>query len=104
MPPVTLTTSSPLSPLPLPLPLSLPLPPLRSSPLSPLDPRMNPGVEDFSRLGSKRILIFVAEEDYLIVTAKNYYEKSKRSGWKETVELVENEKEDHCFHLLLGIL
>jgi hypothetical protein len=28
----------------------------------------------------------------------------KRSGWKGTVELVENEKEDHCFHLLLGIL
>jgi acetyl esterase/lipase len=65
---------------------------------------MNPGVEDLSRLGTKRILIFVAEEDYLIVTAKNYYEKLKRSGWKETVELVENEKEDHCFHLLLGIL
>jgi hypothetical protein len=50
------------------------------------------------------MLIFVAEEDYLIVTAKNYYEKLKRSRWKRTVELVKNEKEDHCFHLLLGIL
>jgi acetyl esterase/lipase len=74
-PPVTLATSSPLSPL------SLPLPP----------PRL-------------RMLIFVAEEDYLTIAAKNYYEKLKRSGWKGTVELVENEKEDHCFHLLLGIL
>jgi hypothetical protein len=40
----------------------------------------------------------------LTVAARNYYEKLKRSGWKGTVELVENEKEDHCFHLLLGIL
>jgi len=111
-------------PLPLPLPLSLPFPPPRftsspsrlflslslpleaapSRPLSPLDPRMNLGVEDLARLGCERILIFVAEEDYLIVAAKNYYEKLKRSGWKGTVELVENEKEDHYFHLLLGIL
>jgi acetyl esterase/lipase len=74
-PPITLATSSPLSPL------SLPLPP----------PRL-------------RMLIFVAEEDYLTIAAKNYYEKLKRSGWKGTVELVENEKEDHCFYLLLGIL
>jgi len=68
--------------LPLPLPLSLPLPPprLRSSPLSPLDLRMNPGVEDLARLWCERMLIFVAEEDYLSVATKNYYEKLKRSG------------------------
>jgi acetyl esterase/lipase len=65
---------------------------------------MNPGVEDLARLGCERMLIFVAEEDYLTVAARNYYEKLKRSGWKGTVELVENEKEDHCFHLLLGII
>jgi len=61
---------------------------------------MNPGIEDLARFGCERMLIFVAEEDYLTVVAKNYYEKLKRSGWKGTVELVENEKEDHCFHLL----
>jgi hypothetical protein len=33
------------------------------------------------------------------LAAKNYYEKLKRSGWKGTVELVKNEKGDHCFHL-----
>jgi acetyl esterase/lipase len=64
------------------------------------DPRMNPDVEDLARLGCERMLIFVAEKDYLIVAAKNYYEKLRKSGWKGTVELVENEKEDHCFHLL----
>jgi hypothetical protein len=46
------------------------------------------------------MLIFVAEEDYLTIATKNYYENLKRSGWKEIVELVDNEKEDHCFHLL----
>ncbi|KAJ6905968.1 hypothetical protein NC652_023655 [Populus alba x Populus x berolinensis] len=64
------------------------------------DPRMNPGVEDLARLGCERMLIFVAEEDYLTVAAKSYYEKLRRSGWKGTVELVEKEKENHCFHLL----
>jgi len=61
---------------------------------------MNLGIEDLARLGCERMLIFVAEEDYLTVAAKNYYEKLKMSGWKGTVELVENEKEDHYFHLL----
>ncbi|KAL9399659.1 hypothetical protein Peur_008620 [Populus x canadensis] len=63
---------------------------------------MNPGVEDLPRLGCERMLFFVAEEDYLTVAAKNYYEKLKRSRWKGTAELVENEKEDHYFHMLLG--
>ncbi|KAJ6692559.1 ARYLACETAMIDE DEACETYLASE [Salix purpurea] len=63
------------------------------------DPRMNPGTEDLARLGCERMLIFVAEEDYLTVASKNYYKKLTKSGWKGTVELVENEKEDHCFHL-----
>jgi len=61
---------------------------------------MNPGVENLARLGCERMLIFVAEEDYLTVAAKNYYRKLKRNGWEGTVELVENEKEDRCFHLL----
>ncbi|KAG6780486.1 hypothetical protein POTOM_013346 [Populus tomentosa] len=61
---------------------------------------MNPGVEDLARLGCERMLIFVAEENYLTVAAKNYYEKLKKSGWKGTIELVEIEKKDHCFHLL----
>ena len=46
------------------------------------------------------MLIFIAEEDYLTVAAKNYYRKLKMNRWKGTIELVENEKEDHYFHLL----
>jgi len=57
------------------------------------DPRMNPGLEDLC----ERVLIFVAEEDYLNVVGKNYYEKLKNSGWKGNVEIVENENEGHCF-------
>jgi acetyl esterase/lipase len=57
------------------------------------DPRMNPGLEDLC----ERVLIFVAEKDYLNVVGKNYYEKLKNSGWKGNVEIVENENEGHCF-------
>ncbi|KAJ6993172.1 hypothetical protein NC653_016334 [Populus alba x Populus x berolinensis] len=53
---------------------------------------MNLGVADLTRLGCEKTLIFIA--------TKNYYEKLKRSGREGTVELVENEKEDHYFHLL----
>jgi len=41
---------------------------------------MNLGVEDLARLGCKRMLIFVVEEDYLTIATKNYYEKLKMSG------------------------
>ncbi|CAK7329845.1 unnamed protein product [Dovyalis caffra] len=63
------------------------------------DPRMNPDLKDLARLGCERVLIFVAEKDYLNVVGKNHYEKLKKSGWKGSVEIVENEKEDHCFFL-----
>jgi acetyl esterase/lipase len=42
----------------------------------------------------------VAERDSLIAVGRNYYEKLKKSGWKGSVEIVENEDEDHCFYLL----
>ncbi|KAJ6692563.1 ARYLACETAMIDE DEACETYLASE [Salix purpurea] len=40
--------------------------------------------QDLARLGCERMLIFVAEEDYLTAAAKNYYEKLNKSGWKGT--------------------
>ncbi|CAK7329843.1 unnamed protein product [Dovyalis caffra] len=64
------------------------------------DPRLNPRLEDLARLGCERVLIFVAEKDDLIVVGKKYCEKLKKSGWKGSVEIVENENEGHCFHLL----
>ncbi|KAJ6365023.1 hypothetical protein OIU76_029908 [Salix suchowensis] len=63
------------------------------------DPRMNPGLEELAMLGCERVLIFVAEKDYLNVVGRNYYEKLKKSGWKGSVEIVENENEGHCFFL-----
>ncbi|XP_037495599.1 2-hydroxyisoflavanone dehydratase [Jatropha curcas] len=63
------------------------------------DPRMNPPVEDIAKLGCEKLLIFVAEKDHLNTVGKNYYEKLQKSGWKGSCELVENEKEEHCFHL-----
>ncbi|EEF30976.1 probable carboxylesterase 5 [Ricinus communis] len=63
------------------------------------DPRMNPTVEDIARLGCEKVLIFVAEKDHLNVVGKNYFGKLKKSGWKGNFELVENDKEEHCFHL-----
>ncbi|WCJ21689.1 alpha/beta-Hydrolases superfamily protein [Euphorbia peplus] len=63
------------------------------------DPKMNPPLEDLEKLGCEKILIFVAEVDHLNGPGKSYFDKLKKSGWKGSCELVENEKEEHCFHL-----
>lgn len=63
------------------------------------DPRLRPAVEDLARLGCKRVLVFVAEKDHLREVGRRYCEELKKSGWGGTVEIVENEGEDHCFHL-----
>ncbi|XP_031260320.1 2-hydroxyisoflavanone dehydratase-like [Pistacia vera] len=63
------------------------------------DPRLKPSAEDLARLGSKRVLIFVAEKDHLNVVGRNYYQELKESGWKGSAEILENEGEDHCFHM-----
>ena len=56
-------------------------------------------VEDIAKLGYRKLLIFIAEFDHLNGPGKNYFEKLKKSGWKRSFELVENMKENHCFHL-----
>ncbi|KAF2302478.1 hypothetical protein GH714_036502 [Hevea brasiliensis] len=63
------------------------------------DPRINTPVEDIARLGCEKVLIFLAEKDHLNSVGKNYCEKVKKSEWKGSFELVENEKEETCFHL-----
>ncbi|KAH9695631.1 putative carboxylesterase 12 [Citrus sinensis] len=65
----------------------------------PQDPRMKPPAEDLARLGCERVLIFVAERDYLCPAGKNYYEELKKRGWKGRVELVEHLDEKHVFYL-----
>ncbi|KAJ8766601.1 hypothetical protein K2173_001121 [Erythroxylum novogranatense] len=69
------------------------------------DPQLNPAVDpNLSKMWCKKVLVCVAEndgvqKDHLNVVGKSYYEKVKKSEWKGSVELVENENEGHCFHL-----
>ncbi|GMY06006.1 probable carboxylesterase 1 [Fagus crenata] len=63
------------------------------------DPRLKPAVEDLARLGCERVLVFVAEKDHLREVGWRYYEELKKSGWGGNLQIVENEGEDHCFHL-----
>ncbi|XP_057966545.1 probable carboxylesterase 4, mitochondrial [Malania oleifera] len=63
------------------------------------DPRLKPAAEDLARIGCDRVLVFVAEKDHLRKVGIYYHEELKKSGWKGTVEIVENEGEDHCFHM-----
>lgn len=66
----------------------------------PNDPRLKPTLDDLSRLGCEKVLIFVAGNDHLRERGTSYFEELKRSGWKGTVEIEETEGEDHVFHLL----
>lgn len=63
------------------------------------DRRLRPLPEDLRRVPAEKVLIFVAEKDHLRDVGKRYGEELKRSGWRGTVETVENEGEDHCFHI-----
>ncbi|KAM6558147.1 2-hydroxyisoflavanone dehydratase [Cannabis sativa] len=64
------------------------------------DPRVNPSSDpNLVRLGCLRVLIFVAEKDFLRKRGWSYYEALKKSGWSGVVEIVETEDENHVFHL-----
>ncbi|KAA8545887.1 hypothetical protein F0562_020662 [Nyssa sinensis] len=63
------------------------------------DPRLKPAAGDLARLGCDRVLIFVAEKDHLRGVGRAYFEELRESGWGGTVEIVEYEGEDHCFHM-----
>ncbi|CAI9763654.1 unnamed protein product [Fraxinus pennsylvanica] len=66
------------------------------------DPRNNPMAEGgpgLTGLGCKRVLVCVAEKDFLKLVGLVYFEALGRSGWKGVVELVETEGEGHAFHL-----
>lgn len=65
----------------------------------PRDRRMKAAEEDLARLGCRRVLVLVAENDLLREAGLGYAEELRKSGWKGTVELVENKERDHCFHL-----
>lgn len=64
------------------------------------DPRVNPGSDpNLGRMGCSRVLVLVAENDFLSDRGWGYYEALKKSGWSGVVEIVETEGEGHVFHL-----
>ncbi|KAK4793027.1 hypothetical protein SAY86_023462 [Trapa natans] len=63
------------------------------------DPRLRPRPDEYRQVGCRRVLVFVAEKDHLRKVGRRYVEELRKSGWRGRVELVENEGEDHCFHI-----
>ncbi|XP_058097073.1 probable carboxylesterase 2 [Magnolia sinica] len=66
------------------------------------DPLVNPvadGAPDLSGLGCTRVLVCVAENDFLKERGWIYYRALESSGWKGTLEMYAVEEEGHVFHL-----
>ncbi|KAJ7959599.1 Alpha/beta hydrolase fold protein [Quillaja saponaria] len=64
------------------------------------DPRINAIIDPkLSSLGCSRVVVFVAEKDFIRDRGIAYYEALKNSGWSGVVELVDTEDEEHDFHL-----
>ncbi|KAI3725519.1 hypothetical protein L1987_65309 [Smallanthus sonchifolius] len=65
------------------------------------DPKLNPGADPhLEKLSISRVLVVVAGKDYLKPRGVAYYETLRESKWDGSIELVENEDEDHVFYLL----
>ncbi|CDO97159.1 unnamed protein product [Coffea canephora] len=64
------------------------------------DPLVNPVMEpNLSRLGCKRVLVYVAEKDILKERGWIYKEALEKSEWGGDVEVVEVAGENHVFNL-----
>ncbi|KAL5788398.1 hypothetical protein ACOSP7_005347 [Xanthoceras sorbifolium] len=66
------------------------------------DPRLNPEVDpNLKSMVADRVLVCVAEKDWLRNRGVAYYETLRKSsnGWNGNVELYETLGEDHCFHM-----
>ncbi|XP_057493671.1 probable carboxylesterase 2 [Actinidia eriantha] len=65
------------------------------------DPMMNPAMEPgLLGLGCEKVLVCVAEKDFLRDRGWHYKEELGKSGWGGVVEVMEAVGEDHVFHLL----
>ncbi|KAK1560815.1 hypothetical protein Q3G72_031114 [Acer saccharum] len=65
------------------------------------DPWINPAFDsNLVSLGCNKVLVFVAEKDFLRARGLYYTEKLKESGWRGDVQIVESKGEDHIFHLI----
>ncbi|KAI6677899.1 hypothetical protein NL676_038695 [Syzygium grande] len=64
------------------------------------DPKLNPAVDpDLPKMACEKVLVCVAEKDWLRNRGVKYYEALCGSGWEGKAELVETKEEAHCFHL-----
>ncbi|KAK1560891.1 hypothetical protein Q3G72_031980 [Acer saccharum] len=64
------------------------------------DPKLNPEVDpNLKSMAGDRVLVCVAEKDWLRNRGVAYYEILNKSGWNGNVELYETLGEDHCFHM-----
>ncbi|XP_030507571.2 2-hydroxyisoflavanone dehydratase [Cannabis sativa] len=67
------------------------------------NPMMNPvaaGSPSLAGIGCSRLLVSVAEKDFLRKRGIGYYEAVKESGWNGEIELVDVKGEDHAFQIL----
>lgn len=64
------------------------------------DPLLNPAADPhLPEMAGERVLVCVAERDWLRDRGVKYYETLRDSGWKGEVELDEAKEEEHCFHM-----
>ncbi|XP_068636545.1 probable carboxylesterase 13 [Aristolochia californica] len=57
------------------------------------------GPSRLARLAGKRVLVCLAEKDFLTVWGRMYHDGLASSGYKGTVEILETKEEGHVFHL-----
>ncbi|XVE49171.1 hypothetical protein DITRI_Ditri01bG0060900 [Diplodiscus trichospermus] len=63
------------------------------------DPKLNPEVDpNLKQMPCEKVLVLVAEKDWLRSRGEAYYETLVNSGWGGNVEIFETKGEDHCFH------
>uniref|UniRef100_A0A803MTW4 Alpha/beta hydrolase fold-3 domain-containing protein n=1 Tax=Chenopodium quinoa TaxID=63459 RepID=A0A803MTW4_CHEQI len=67
--------------------------------VGPKDPRMKPAVEDLARIACGRVLVVLAEKDFLYGVGKLYVDELINSGWNGKVEVMENKEKEHCFNI-----
>ncbi|KDP25934.1 hypothetical protein JCGZ_22839 [Jatropha curcas] len=63
------------------------------------DPKLNPKSDpNLMKLKCDKVLVCVAEKDFLKSRGEDYYETMKKCEWGGTVEFYETKEEEHCFH------
>ncbi|XP_065869928.1 2-hydroxyisoflavanone dehydratase-like [Euphorbia lathyris] len=71
-----------------------------SSPGNNDEPKLNPGVDpELKKLKCEKIMVCLAEKDFLKSRGVFYCEIMRKNGWDEKLELYETKGEEHCFYL-----